>query len=112
MSRRCSCGHCGTCLIKEIRCLREELLEKMAQLDDQIAALTAKVTQNTSVITSAITVINGIQAQVQAAVTAALAAGATPAELQALTDLATSLDSNDTALANAIAANTPAAPPG
>lgn len=110
MNRKCSCGHCGTCLIEEIRELRYEVLFKMAALDDAITALTAKVASNTTVLESAITLINGIQAQITTAVKAALAAGATPAELQAITDLGTSLDNEDTKLAAAITANTPTAP--
>ncbi len=41
---------------------------------------------------------------------AALAAGATPTELQSLTDLQTGVDAKATALAAAVAANTPAPP--
>lgn len=83
----------------------------MAQLDDQITALTAQVQADTTVIGSAVKLINGIAAQIQAAVQAALAAGATAAQLKALNDLQTQLKTNDDSLAAAVAANTPPAPP-
>lgn len=80
-------------------------------LPDLIASLTAEVSNDTTVMTSAITLINGISAQITAAVNAALAAGATPAQLQAITDAVAQLKANDAGLAGAVAANTPAAPP-
>ena len=78
----------------------------MAKLDDSIKALTLEVTKDTSVIASAVTLIQGFAAQLKAAVDAALAAGASPAQLQALTDLQTTIAANDTALAAAVQANT------
>jgi len=83
----------------------------MAALDDQITALTAQVAQNTTVEKSALALINGFAAQLAAAIAAAQAAGATTAQLKALSDLGTSLKSSDDELAAAVAANTPAAPP-
>ena len=77
----------------------------MSVLDDKIADLTASVTAEQGAVDSAIILINGISQRVADAVTAALAAGATPAELQSLTDLRTSLDTQTTALASAVAAN-------
>lgn len=85
-----------------------EILE-MAALDDAITALTAEVANDTNVISAADTLINGISAQITAAVNAALAAGATPAQLAALTAVTTTLTNNDASLAAAVAANTPAA---
>ena len=82
----------------------------MAALDDKIAALQTEVANNTTVEKSALALINGFAAQLAAAVAAAQAAGATTAQLQAITDLQTTLASNDTELASAVAANTPAAP--
>lgn len=82
----------------------------MAQIDDDIVALTAKVQAESDVVTSAVTLLNGVPAMIADAVATALAAGATPAQLQALTDLATAVDAQTTTLANAVAANTPAAP--
>lgn len=80
----------------------------MNNLDQQIATLTTSVTNLSSAADAAVTLINGIKQSIADAVAAALAAGATPAELQAITDLGTKLDAETTALANAIAANTPA----
>lgn len=82
----------------------------MSALDDKITSLTAEVTRNTAVEGSALTLIQGFAGQLAAAIAAAQAAGATPAELQALTDLQTTLTANDDALAAAVAANTPAPP--
>jgi hypothetical protein len=93
-----------------IDALTKESTQEMEALDDKIASLTSQVASNTTVIGSATTLINGFAAQLAAAVSAAQAAGATPAQLQSLTDLQTTIAANDTALATAIAANTPAAP--
>jgi len=60
-------------------------------LQDAITTLQADVTAENSVIDSAVTLINGFAAQLAAAVAAATAAGATSVQLQALTDLGTSI---------------------
>lgn len=91
--------------------LEGKVTTNMAVLDDKLAALQAEVTRNTTVEKSALALLQGIPALITAAVNAALAAGATPAQLQAITDLSTSLATNDDELAAAVAANTPAAPP-
>lgn len=78
----------------------------MSQLDDQISALTAQVKANTDVENSALVLIQGFSARLAAAIAAATAAGATPAQLQALTDLGTTIKASDDALAAAVAANT------
>lgn len=82
----------------------------MSALDDSITALQASVATLTSVDQSAITLIQGISAEIAAAVAAAQAAGATPAQLQSLTDLKTAIDAQDTALAAAVAANSTPTP--
>lgn len=82
----------------------------MSQLDTDIEALQTDITNLSGVVTSAITLINGIQAQIQAAVAAAIAAGATADQLAALNALDASLQANAKSLADAVAANTPAAP--
>lgn len=82
----------------------------MAALDDKITALQAEVANNTTVEKSALVLIQGFAARLDAAVAAAQAAGASPAQLQSLTDLSTSLKSNDDELAAAVTANTPATP--
>ena len=82
----------------------------MSQMDDAIAALTTSVATLTTVDQSAIALIQGFGAQIQAAVDAALAAGATPVQLQAVTDLKVAIDTQDDALAAAVVAGTPVAP--
>ena len=67
----------------------------------ELDALTAQVHANTNVVQGAVALINGISDRIKAA-------GADPAALQALT---TELDTQDQALAAAVAANTPATPP-
>jgi hypothetical protein len=86
------------------------ITQDMSALDDQIAALQTAVANETSVDQSAITLLNGIPALIQAAVTQAQAAGATPAQLKALTDLGTTIGANATGLAAAVTANTPPPP--
>jgi hypothetical protein len=78
-------------------------------LDAQITDLTTEVTNETTVEKSALTLIQGIPALIAAAIAKASAAGATTAQLQALSDLQTTLAANDTELSAAVTANTPAA---
>ena len=66
-----------------------------------LAALQAQVAQNTTIEASAVTLIQGLAAQIAAA-------AGNPA---ALTQLTTNLNASAQALAAAITANTPAAPP-
>jgi hypothetical protein len=82
----------------------------MASGTDQIAALTAEVTDTEGILDSATTYINGVAALITAAVTKAIADGATSAQLQPLSDLAASMKTKADATAAAIAANQP--PPG
>jgi uncharacterized coiled-coil protein SlyX len=99
-------------MLSELNEKIERIKEHMSALDDKIAALTTEVANNTTVEKSALALINGFAAQLQTAVQAALAAGATDAQLKALTDLQSSLSANDTELSAAVAANTPPpAPP-
>lgn len=84
--------------------------QQMAALDDQITVLTKEVADDTTVVGSAVTALNGIPALIKTAVDQALAAGATPAQLQAFTDLGNTLTANTTTLAAAVANATPAAP--
>lgn len=87
--------------------LKQKVLTMSAELDAKIAALQASVANDTAVEQSAITLLAGLKTQLDAAIAAAAAAGASPAELQSLTDLSSSIDSNATALAAAVTANTP-----
>lgn len=71
-----------------------------------LTELTTEIERNSTIDGSAIVLINGIAARIDKAVAAA-AAGDTAA----LTALASSLRSSSTALAEAVAANTPAEEP-
>lgn len=88
----------------------QEILTKMAALDAAITKLQADVAAEKTVEDSAVTLLQGLSAQLAAALAAAANAGATPAQLQALTDLSTTLEANTTTLSAAVTANTPAAP--
>ena len=90
-------------IIKAINQAKKEIMD---QLDTDIAALQADVTNATTVTQSAVTLINGISAQIAAAVAAATAAGATPAQLDAIQAVQTSLEANTAALSAAVQANT------
>lgn len=87
------------------------IMSDTSALGTEIAALTVQVTNDTSVEASATTMIAGFSAQLAAAIAAAQAAGATPDQLASLTALGGDLDTGSAALAAAVAANTPAAPP-
>jgi hypothetical protein len=75
-----------------------------------ITEIETEVARMTAVVPSAIALIEGISARVQAGIDAALAAGATEAQLATLTDEVAALQSGSTALAAAVAANTPGGP--
>ena len=77
--------------------------ERITTMAGELDTLKASVSRNTDVIASAIALIQGIKA----ALDAAIAAG-DPAALTALSD---TLGAQDDALAAAVAANTPVAPP-
>ena len=85
--------------------LNKRILAKIATtgevMSKELDDLTAEVANATTIEQSAITLIQGLAAQLAAA-------GSDPVKLQALHD---SLVAEDAALAAAIAANTPAAPP-
>lgn len=82
------------------------ITHQMSQMDDQLAHEAEEVAKLTDVVASATSVMNSFGAKLQAAVDAALAAGATPAQLQAVSDLTAAIDSNKDALAAAIASQT------
>jgi hypothetical protein len=77
----------------------------MAAIDDELTVLGTQVTSTTGVMASAKALIDGFAAKLAAAVAAATAAGATPAQLQAITDLGTALTTSSDALAASVAAN-------
>ena len=82
-----------------------------AASDAAFDALAAQVKANTDAEAAAVVVLNGVAARIDAAVAAALAAnpGITAAQLQGITDEATSLKGSAADLAAATVANTPAA---
>jgi hypothetical protein len=84
-------------LLRYVRFIINEEIIVSQELDD----LTTQVAANKDVTQSAITLIQGIKARLDAA-------GTDPTKLKALRD---DLAAQDLALANAVAANTPAAPP-
>lgn len=95
---------CAAYIDGSIEELRESLHSLERKADDTLAdltALTAQVSQNTTVEESAVTLINGLAALIKAA-------GTDPVALQALQ---TQLAQSATDLGNAVTANTPAAPP-
>lgn len=102
----------------ELRAIQTQLAAIMgklnnmsAEIDAALTTLQADVTAENTVIDSAVALINGFAAQLAAAVAAAQAAGATPAQLQAFTDLGTSITTKSGELSAAVAANTPPPPP-
>lgn len=91
-------------LVQLINLIRKEIKNMADSVQAAIDQLTADVAAETAANQSAITLIQGFAAQLAAAVAAAQAAGATPAQLQALTDLAAGVENNTAALAAAVAA--------
>jgi alkylhydroperoxidase/carboxymuconolactone decarboxylase family protein YurZ len=80
------------------------------QLDVALATLLASVQADTTVEQSVLAYVQGVPALITAAVNDALANGATPAQLQQITDAAATLTANGAAITAAIKANTPAGP--
>jgi hypothetical protein len=78
----------------------EQLIKQVKYMSANLDVLTASVKANTDAVESAIVLINGISARITAA-------GVDPVALKALTD---ELDTEDTKLAAAVVANTPAKP--
>jgi len=78
------------------------ILRKLNDMTIQMDSLVAQVAANKTVTESAVTLLQGLKAQLDAAI-----ASGDPAALQALSD---SLAAQDTALADAVTANTPAPP--
>lgn len=87
--------------LKPVMDMLGELIKGENKIMTDLTALTTQVAQNTAVEASAVTLIQGLAAQ--------LAANAT--DPVAIAALATQLNTSATALAAAITANTPVAPP-
>lgn len=90
-------------ILRRVKLIQRGDTEIMGQLD----ALVAQVTQNESVEASAVLLINGIAAKITAAVNAA--SSLSSADAATLLALPATLSTSATALAAAVAANTPAA---
>lgn len=115
-----SLDQCVSDLLERLVCNMEKLvaaipaIERFNQmanaLDDAITQLTTDVSGLTDTVNSAETMISGLAQQLADAIAAAQAAGATAAQLQALTDLHSAIDANTTGLAAAVAANSPPSP--
>lgn len=78
--------------------------------DAAITKLQADVAALTTAEQAAAALLQGLKQQLDAALAAAQNAGATPAQLQALSDLSASIEAQTAGLAQAVAANTPPAP--
>lgn len=89
-------------LIKDSHVMANALDTELATLQASLATLTSAVAANNAILT-------GIPAQIAAAVAAATAAGATPDELQAVTDLNTALQAQISSLTSADTAAAPGA---
>ena len=81
----------------------------MAALDDAIANLKDKVAAHITVEHSLETLAAGLNQQLKDAIAAAAAAGATPAQLQVLNDMAATVEAETANLTAAVVANTPVA---
>lgn len=86
---------------------------KMAEIDDKITELGNMVAALTTAEAAAEALISSIPTMITDAVQKAMSAGASPAQLQSLTDLAKAIGDGSTKLAAAVVAGTPVvvAPP-
>jgi hypothetical protein len=96
-------------LLEALQVSVNQIIQKENTMALDFTALTAEVTNNTTVEGSAVALMASISTQLQAAL-ASLAAGDTTGAQTTIAALDTNLQANDTALAAAIVANTPAAP--
>ncbi len=95
-----------TALLTRILDAVTRLENNLSLLSDAITNLTAKVAEEKTEIDSAIVFIKGVPALIDAAVAKALEAGATPEQLQALTDLSTGITDETGKLTVALATGT------
>lgn len=99
-------------LTAAIQTLTDKVNAMAGEIDAKITDLQADVSSTRDVVNSAATLLDGLSAQLKDALDAAKNAGATPEQLQALSDVHTGITSQRDALASAVARNTPAAPSG
>ena len=88
--------------------VRQETKE-MAAIDDAIEGLKTKLADNTSATASIKALVSSIPQMIADAVAKAIAAGATPAEVQAVVDLGNALKANTDELVASVVAGTPIA---
>jgi hypothetical protein len=91
--------------------MEQRILTAMTATDDAIAVLQADEASLKTELAGLATVITTFQTDLAAAIAAAGQAGATPAELQALTDLHTALSADIASVKGAEAAAPPAPAP-
>jgi hypothetical protein len=82
--------------------------EMQNQLDQAIAQLQAQVTTDTSATHAAVSLTSGIINMIQQAMAQAIAEGATPTQLQAITNATNAIQRKARAFGQAVSANTPA----
>jgi len=92
-----------------IHSIKKDIAHMVTTVQEAVDDLTAKVARLTTVDESAVALIKGFPALIAAAVAAAQAAGATPAQLQAFTDLSQKITEDTDVLAGAVTEGTPAA---
>ena len=86
--------------------LLSEILQKENKMAIDLTAMTAEVANNTSVTASVEQLVTNLVAQI-----AAIPPSSDPVTQAALDALTATLSGNDTSIAAAVVANTPAAPP-
>ncbi len=86
------------------------IMDNTAKTQQAIDELTTTVADETTVIESAVTLIGGFAQRLADAIASASNAGATDAQLSSLSDLKTAMVTEKQRLADAVVANTPAAP--
>ena len=89
----------------------QELRKMSDTFDNELGQLRADIAAQSTVIASATAAFTGLAAQFAAAEASARAAGATDAQIAAVSSVRQGLETNTAALAAAIPANTPAAAP-
>ena len=89
-------------MLEHLAALVSKLTQKVSHMSEQLDALTAAVAANTSVTGSAIELLNGLHAKILELLAQPVI---DPVAVQALAD---ELSSKTQALADAVAANTPA----
>jgi Mg2+ and Co2+ transporter CorA len=95
--------------LQHIHDIVQNMERQMTQMSDEIQTLKNDVAAERTAVDSATALISGFAAQLQAAVQAAQDAGATPQQLQDLTDLHTALTQQTSDLASAVATQSPPA---